>query len=221
MTLAEQINNLNRALELDTELPEGILVMNPFQDPVAFGLSKAFNDLYFSDNGKRILILGINPGRLGGGATGIPFTDPVKLQDICGISNEMKRVTEPSAGFIYDMIDTFGGPSVFYSRFLIQAVCPLGFMKEGINYNYYDDKELQRVVYPFILKSLKIICSFHVDTSVCYCLGMGKNFRFLQQLNEKERLFRKVIPLPHPRWIVQYRRRQYEEFIQLYLKALS
>jgi hypothetical protein len=221
MTLAEQINNFNRSLEFDRVLPDGISVMNPFQDPVVFGLSKAFYDHYFSDREKRVLILGINPGRLGGGVTGIPFTDPVKLKDICGISNEMKRVTEPSSRFIYDMIDAFGGPSVFYSRFLIQAVCPLGFLKEGTNYNYYDDKQLQRVVYPFILKSLKIIYSFYIDTSVCYCLGMGKNFRFLQQLNENEHLFRKVIPLPHPRWIVQYRRRQYEEFIQLYLKALS
>lgn len=221
MTLAEQINNFNRSLKLGTDLPEGISVMNPFHDPVAFGLSKAFNDLYFSDNKMRVLILGINPGRLGGGATGVPFTDPVKLQDICGISNEMKRVTEPSAGFIYDMIDAFGGSSVFYSRFLIQAVCPLGFMKSGINYNYYDDKELQRVVYPFILKSLRTICSFHIETVVCYCLGMGKNFNFLHQLNEKEHLFGKIIPLPHPRWIVQYRRKRYQEFIQLYLKVLS
>jgi hypothetical protein len=118
MTLAEQINNFNRSLELDAELPEGISVMNPFHDPTAFGLSKAFYDLYFSDNTKRVLILGINPGRLGGGTTGIPFTDPVKLHDICGISNEMKKVTEPSAGFIYDMIDAFGGPSSFTPNFL-------------------------------------------------------------------------------------------------------
>jgi hypothetical protein len=48
MTLAEQINNFNRALEFDPVLTEGISVMNTFKDPVTFGFSKSFNDLYFS-----------------------------------------------------------------------------------------------------------------------------------------------------------------------------
>ncbi len=39
----------------------------------------------------RYLILGINPGRFGGGITGIPFTDPIRLQNICGIENDFQK----------------------------------------------------------------------------------------------------------------------------------
>ena len=40
--------------------------------------------------------------------------------------------------------------SAFYANYFIGAVCPLGFMKDGKNINYYDDKKLQQAVTPFI-----------------------------------------------------------------------
>ncbi|MFI5224347.1 MAG: DUF4918 domain-containing protein, partial [Nitrospirales bacterium] len=64
-----------------------------------------------------MLILGINPGRLGAGLTGIPFTDPLKLQNICGIENTLPKKAELSADFIYTMISAFGGPEAFYKKF--------------------------------------------------------------------------------------------------------
>lgn len=220
MSFAQKVIRFNQSLELDIPLPEGVQVMNPFHDRQVVEISDKFYLKYFSDYSERTLLLGINPGRFGAGVTGIPFTDPVKLEGICGIPNNLKKISEPSAGFVYDMISAYGSPEAFYSRYFIHAVCPLGFTKAGVNYNFYDSKELEEAVTPFIIASIEKILAFPVSTNVCYCLGMGKNFRFLQKLNQTHPYFGKIIPLPHPRWIVQYRRKWYDEFIRLYRNTL-
>lgn len=221
MILANKINDFNKNLFLEVSLPKGVEVMNPFANNTTFQLAETFYNKYYSDNNPRILILGINPGRLGAGVTGIPFTDPVKLETNCGIKNDFQKKTEPSAGFIYDMISAYSGPDGFYSDFLIHAVCPLGFTKDGINYNYYDDKKLEEVVTPFIIGSLNKILTFDIKTDVSFCLGNGKNYKFLKKLNDTHSFFKKIVPLPHPRWVVQYRRKMYNEFIDLYLDQLN
>jgi hypothetical protein len=221
MTLAEKIINFYFNLKFEVHLPEGVEVMNPFEDIDVMSLTSRFYKKYYSDNRKRKLILGINPGRLGGGVTGIPFTDPVKLEKNCGITNDLKKVTEPSAGFVYDLIEAYRGANKFYSDYFIYAVCPLGFTKNGLNYNYYDSKNLEKAVTPFIVNSLKHIMEFEFAKDICYCLGNGKNFKYLSSLNEKYRFFKNIIPLPHPRWIVQYRRKKYDYFLDEYLKLLK
>ncbi len=221
MTLADQIIRFNHSLKLTIPLPEGISVMNPFENKSVDEISSSFYQKFYDDTKPRKLILGINPGRFGGGVTGIPFTDPVKLQENCGINNNLKKITEPSAGFIYDMIDAFGGTDQFYSIYLIHAVCPLGFTKNGINYNYYDSKILERELKPFIIDSLNKIISFGVETDYCYCLGNGKNYKSLRNLNETYAFFKSLVPLPHPRWIVQYRRKHYDSYIREFVAQLS
>jgi len=221
MTLAEKINNFNRRLELNAPLPENVEVMNPYSDDAVFALTVAFYSKFYADNKMRRLILGINPGRFGAGVTGIPFTDPLKLSEKCNIENDLKKSTEPSAGFIYDMIDAFGGPKTFYSKYLIHSVCPLGFTKNGNNFNYYDDKQLEKSMTPFIIESIEKLINLDIDNEFCYCLGNGKNFNFLNKLNDHKHFFKRVIPLPHPRWVVQYRRKKYDTFIQYYLEILK
>lgn len=93
-------------------------------------------------------------------------------------------------------------------------------MKDDLNYNYYDDPKLEKQVTPFIIESIKTIIGFGMDTSVCYCLGNGKNFKFLNKLNKEQKFFDEVVALPHPRWVVQYRRKRYNEFVGLYLEKL-
>jgi hypothetical protein len=221
MTFAEFVIEFNRTLEIDVLLPPGVVVMNPFTNEETVEISEKFYHKFYPDDNKRTLILGINPGRFGAGITGIPFTDPVKLEKNCGIPNTLKKITEPSARFIYDMIAAFGGPEAFYRNYFIHAVCPLGFKRDGVNYNYYDSKELEKAVTPFIIQSVEKILTFPVTREICFCLGNGKNFSFLNQLNDRHHFFKKVIPLPHPRWVVQYRRKRYDEFINEYLEKLK
>ncbi len=91
---------------------------------------------------------------------------------------------------------------------LIGSVCPLGFIKNGRNINYYDDKELSKIVEPFIVNSIKQLLQLPFKKDRCYCIGGKKNFRYLSKLNDQYNWFEKIIPLPHPRFIMQYRRKK-------------
>jgi hypothetical protein len=120
------------------------------------------------------------------------------------------------------MIDAFGGPEKFYSRFYISAVSPLGFTSTGpkgeeINYNYYDSKKLTDYLYDFIVESLKKQLEFGIARDKCFCLGTGKNYKFLLQLNSDLKIFDSIIPLDHPRYVMQYKSKQKQLYIDKYL----
>ncbi len=221
ITLADRIITFNENLEFSATLPPGVEVMNPFRDATVRRVSAEFYRKFFSDNHPRRLILGINPGRFGAGVTGIPFTDPVKLLEYCGIANPFAAKTEASAGFIYEMITARGGPEKFYREFLISAVSPLGFVRDGLNHNYYDSAELLHLTEPFIISTLRETLEWSIDRRFCFCLGNGRNYDFLNKLNSRMAFFGEIVPLPHPRWVVQYRRKKMQEFVRVYLDAFE
>jgi hypothetical protein len=220
-TVASRMLSFLGGLALDKRLPSGVKAMNPYLDPYTFGLCLTFYEKYYSDNTDRTLLLGINPGRFGSGTTGISFTDPIKLEKICGIPNTLQKKPELSADFIYMMIAAFGGPDIFYKRFLISAVSPLGFIKDGVNINYYDIPALQKALTPFIEESIKDMLDMGLTREKCFCIGEGKNFAFLDQLNKKHSWFGEIVPLPHPRFIMQYRRKKVKEYVEVYLQELN
>ena len=180
-----------------------------------------FFNKYFHDHNKRRLIIGINPGRFGAGVTGITFTDPIRLEKECGIQNDFKKRQEISSVFIYDMIRSYGGPSKFYSRFILSAVSPLGFLKHGKNINYYDNRKLAFALHDFITGNLKQQASIAGLSDKVICLGEGRNYWYLEKLNRELGLFDKIISLPHPRWIMQYRFRDKLNYIKDYKNILS
>ncbi len=119
------------------------------------------------------------------------------------------------------MIAAYGGPEIFYRHYFISSVCPLGFTHNGININYYDDKKLEKAVTPFIIKSIEQMLKLGTNRQVCYCIGEGKNFNFLTKLNEQQKWFDSIRSLPHPRFIMQYRRKRVGEYVEVYLKELT
>lgn len=221
MPYSRNILSFFKSLQITAQLPEGVEVMNPYQSEDAFSLCEKFYRKYYANSKPRRIILGINPGRFGAGLTGIPFTDPVKLEEECGIENTLDKKRELSADFIYMMIEAFGGKEIFYNQFYFGSVSPLGFTKEGKNLNYYDDPKLQKAILPFILNTIQTQIDFGLHTDVAYCLGEGKNFKFLNKLNADHRFFKKIIPLSHPRFIMQYRRKKVDLFIKDYLSKLN
>ncbi|MCK5703784.1 MAG: DUF4918 family protein, partial [Cyclobacteriaceae bacterium] len=56
---------------------------------------------------------------------------------------------------------------------------------------------------------------------VAFSMGKGQNFKYLKYLNKKYQLFDKVEPLPHPRWVMQYRLKRKAEFIHEYISKIS
>jgi len=201
--------------------------MNPFKEnPEVIAIMEQFYKKFYDDNGKRHLILGINPGRFGSGVTGIPFTDSKRLKAVCKIDYQGKETHEPSSVFIYEMIAAFGGAERFYKSFYINSVCPLGFtsVKEDgkeINYNYYDSPGLTAAVYEFIIENIRKQIALGVDTDTCFCFGNGKNEKFLRKLNEKEKFFKNIIALEHPRFIMQYKAMSKDVYIKKYVDAFE
>jgi hypothetical protein len=221
ITFADHILSFLKDLELNIHLPHDIEVMNPFKDKPALQVCSMFYKKYYDDNDQRSMIIGINPGRFGAGVTGVPFTDPIRLKKECGIDNHLQQKQELSSLFVYDVIHAYGGVKKFYGDFYITAVSPLGFTKHGKNLNYYDDKELQRDIKPFVIDCMNRQLEFGIDRKVAFCLGDGKNFKYVSKLNEEHKFFDKIIPLSHPRFIMQYKLKKKEEYIQSYLEKLN
>ena len=208
-------------LKPPANLPKGIEVLFPQQDKQVIEIVEKFFKKYFNDNHSRSLMLGINPGRYGAGITGVNFTAPKQLKENCGIDHHFKTSSELSAEFIYEMIREYGGVNKFYQDWFIGAVCPLGFIKNGKNINYYDDKKLEEAVTPFIIDCMNKLVDTDFNVERCLCVGGEKNFKFLSRLNEENKWFNQIIPLPHPRFILQYRRKQKDKYLHQYLMALQ
>jgi hypothetical protein len=155
LTQSYAILDFYKKLKPDFELPGGVAIMNPFTDQLAWELTTAFYNKFYDDNRSRQFIFGINPGRFGGGVTGIPFTDPIRLENECGIKNDLAKKPELSSLFVYEVVNAYGGAQKFYGDFFITALSPLGFTKDGLNLNYYDDKELLKDTRPFIINCIR------------------------------------------------------------------
>jgi hypothetical protein len=226
-TFAEKVISFFKELEYSGSLPEGISIMNPYRNnPQILPLITRFYKRFYSDNNARHLILGINPGRFGAGVTGLPFTDTKRLKEKCGLSVPDMETFETSSVFIYSMIDVFGGVEKFYSKFFISAVCPLGFTSvnaggKAVNYNYYDSKSLFTAVYDFMVENLKKQLDFGVEKDICFCLGTGKNYKFILKLNDDLKIFKAIVPLEHPRYIMQYKSKLKLEYIKKYIDTFS
>lgn len=221
MPLSDKILEYHFNLQSDLILPHGVQWLYPYRESETQKCMSAFYQKFYNDLGRRTLMLGINPGRFGAGITGVPFTDPIRLEHECGIPNAFLKRQELSSLFIYNVINAYGGCRTFYKDMYISALCPLGFIKDNKNYNYYDDPALTKVVEPFITAHLRAQIDLGVNTKRVFCLGQGKNYQYLEKLNNNHQLFKEIIPLPHPRWVMQYRLKRKEEYVQAYLAALG
>lgn len=221
MTFSDKTLHFLRDLHIDNKIPKGIDVMNPYQDEYTLELCRKFFTKYYNDQQPRTLLVGINPGRFGSGMTGVSFTDPIKLETICGIPNTFPKKPELSADFIYAMIKAYGGPDTFYKKYFISAVSPLGFTKDGKNINYYDDPKLQAAITPFVIKSINQLLAMGINKEVCYCIGEGKNVNYLNKLNAEHNWFNEIVPLAHPRFIMQYKRKHVDTYVKDYLMKLK
>ena len=212
--MSEDILAYYNSISPDWKLPKDVSLLYPFDDPNTKQAMRAFYSKYYKSSKKRWMILGINPGRLGAGVTGVPFTDPKILEQELKIKNPFPKKHELSSIYVYELINSFGGPRKFYQSFFVSSVCPLGFTKNGINYNYYDDKELYNKVEKHIIKYIEKQLSLPIRTDVAFSWGKGKNYKFLKALNDHHQWFDHIIPQAHPRWVMQYRRKSKDEIME-------
>lgn len=220
-TVAETIINFYTSLKPPRNLPEGVQILHPQSEEHVIDVVKAFYKKFYSDNNPRQLLFGINPGRFGAGITGVNFTAPRQLTQYCHIQHSLGNKSELSAEFIYDMITAYGGPEKFYSNFFITSVSPLGFVENGINLNYYADKELAAAIRPWIIETIRAQLEFAGSSRKCICIGEGDNYKYFNAINEEHHFFDRIIPLAHPRPIMQYKRKQKNTYIDAYLRSLD
>ena len=230
ISFAKKVLQFNDKLSLESfDLPAGFKIVNPFigdQKDKVKKITTAFYQKYYDDTQPRRLILGSSPARRGSAVTGVPFEDAKHLQKEAGIFIDKFYISRSSSEFIYDVIKKYGDCAKFYSDFYMNFVCPLGIVKinqkgNEVNCNYYENKKLQKALYPFIINSIRSQLDFGIDTSVCYCIGSSENFKFLSKVNKEHNLFRSIIPLEHPRFIMQYNSKRKDEFIEKYINAFK
>jgi len=220
MSFADRVIQFHHDLQPDWELPEGVEVLFPYKEQAAMQALTGFYRKYYDDDRPRISIFGINPGRFGAGVTGVPFTDPIRLAEVVGIPNEFKKRQELSSVFVYELIEAWGGPEAFFGVFYITSLSPLGFTRNGRNYNYYDDKHIQAAVRPYIIGHLREQMTMNISDQTAVCMGRGKNSTYFEKVNNEHGFFQNILTVPHPRWVMQYRRRRKQEYIELYLDRL-
>lgn len=222
MNLSQHILQYYQSLSIPfSNLPNSIEWIDNVFEPEVIDTMTTFYNKYYSDKKKRYLLLGINPGRFGAGVTGVPFTDPVNLEEKCQIKNNFNKRHELSSRFIYEVADAFGGPDDFYQQVYISSVSPLGFLKEGKNINYYDDKALQKLLWNWMKEQIEKQLQMGMQTDVVFSIGAGQNLKALKKMNYEEGWFNKVESLPHPRWVMQYRLKRKQEFIDEYLQKIG
>lgn len=207
-------------LSVPESLPDGVDVLWPFDKPEVKRVMARFYTRFFDDSGERVFLVGINPGRFGAGVTGICFTDPQRLAGDCGISHSLPGGRELSSDFVYRLISSFGGPELFYRRFYITALSPVGYVRDGRNLNYYDVKGLPEKLDSWMADAMAVQMKAGCDRSVAFSMGQGANFKQMQAFNQRHGFFDRVEALPHPRWVMQYRRKRLDEFLSLYRDRL-
>lgn len=229
-TFSNKVLEYNNWLSnINTNLPNNYELCNPFKDKKKTKIKEIttlFYNKYYNDFNKRYLILGSSPARKGTCVTGIPFEDANHLYKETGIMIDNFYINKSSSNFLYDVIKQYGGSSKFYKEFYMNFICPLGITNlndkgNKINANYYENKKLENALYDFIVESLKKQIALGINTSVCFCIGSGENFKFLTRINEEYHFFDKIIALEHPRFIMQYNSKNKDKYLNKYIEALN
>ena len=208
------------SLKPPKRLPKEISIITPYSKKEVNNAVQRFFIKYFDDNENRVFVFGINPGRFGGGLTGISFTDPVALREECEIENDLGDRQELSSKFIYRMIKEYGGVKKFYSKIFIMALYPLAIIKDGKNYNYYDSLKLYESLKTQIVSAIKKQIKFGADRRFAVCLGK-KNAKYFNEINKEHNFFEEIRVLHHPRYIMQYRSKKANSYVADYINALS
>jgi len=195
--------------------------IDPYHSPEVRRAMDAFYGTFYSDDRPRLFVFGINPGRFGAGLTGIPFTDRYALAHSCGIPTSLPQRQELSATFIHRVIQKWGGATPFFGGVYITAVCPLGLLSRGVNFNYYDDRAVLSELEPFLLVCIRRQIDFGARRQAAVVVGSGQNFRVLQRLNAEHGFFEELRAVEHPRFIMQYRRTEVDQYVSRYLRLFE
>lgn len=221
LSFADRLLHFLSSFPAPPALPDEVEAYNPYQDGTVADLMTQFGQKYYADQRPRVALLGINPGRFGAGRTGVAFTDPATLASVCGIPNNLPQHPELSSQFVYKVVEALGGPTAFYQHFYVGSLYPLVLLRHGKNYNYYDSKNLTIVLEPDIRASLRRqVDELGLVRTAAICLGRRNGLLF-EKLNKELGLFNEIHVLDHPRYLMQYKRRDLPTHVARYVEVLG
>lgn len=197
---------------IEQELQEqGTSILKGFVDNLKS--VEEFYKTYYSSHTERLVLCGINPGKLGAGKTGIPFLDFKSLSTILPHLN--KHDSELSAQFIMSIISHFGTKE-FFDKVYLTNISWFGFVKNGNNVNYYDLNEaLQLESISGFLDEMEIVQPRFV---VPLSEKVEKSLRQLMKIKSvKWRLAKRI---PHPYYYSNFPTRT-EEGKQRYIETIE
>lgn len=207
---SENLNRYTLNYEFKRLLNEnGISMLEGYLDQS--DIMDAFCEKFYSNQIPKIVICGINPGRLGAGLTGVPFFDFASLSKI--FPSIQRNDTENTAQFFFKVIEKIGVER-FFKYFYITNVSSVGYSKGKSNFNFNKlPDNLQSIVFSNFAKEIELI-----KPAKIIALGeaafngvesaLGKNNYRLEKLK-------------HPSWIMQYKRDEINFWVQAYADALS
>ncbi len=200
-------------------LPAGVEVLNPYLEPEIRRVVRCMTSKFYVDTPARLSVWGINPGRFGAGLTGLAFTDPWAVVHQLGISTSITGRREISAAFISDVIDAYGGPAEFYRDIYLGAVSPHGYVRDGVNMNFYDTPELRASVVPYAVTCMQKQIKAGLRTDVAVVLGSGALRKVVEREIRSAVGLEHVVYLEHPRFVMQYRRSQRGAYVDRYVST--
>lgn len=194
---------------------EGISVLTGFVENVKL-VREFYQTYYTKQNNNRVVLCGINPGRLGAGKTGVPFLDFHSLSRMLpGIRD---NDSELSAKFISTIIEKIGRER-FFEHVYLTNISWFGFTKGNKNINYYElDEKLQREFTNGFIKEMEMI-----DPKVIVPLSKDVKKSLIQLKKEKGLDVEIAQPLSHPYYYSNFKTRvelgieKYNEVIENYL----
>jgi hypothetical protein len=72
-----------------------------------------------------------------------------------------------------------------------------------------------------MIESLRAHIAAGCRADIAFCLGSGKNYDYLSRLNDEFRFFGQLVALEHPRFIMQYKSKDKDDYIDKYLRLLA
>ena len=187
---------------------EGICVLSDFLDHRH--VMENFWATFYPEGPPPQVICGLNPGRHGAGLTGVPFRDFKTLSKwMQGIN---RQDAEPSAQFFAKVVEAVG-VEAFFKRFYVTNISAVGYVRDGKNLNYHDLPEVAlRVVERNFMEEMASVQPTRI-------IALGKHpYATVGKLLSSS--VGDIAYLPHPSWIMTYRRREADDWLGRYIDAL-
>lgn len=192
-----------------------VAVLSPIATDERRAALAAFCAKFYNDDASRVFWLGINPSRVRRTSTGVPYTDGFALEEYCGIANPFEKRRELTADFFYRFVERYGGAERFYARHYPGAAFPLSILKKEKYSNYYD-KDLPAELIQSVPEMLQAQSQIG-NRGVLVIIGSGQNATVLRRLNEELNIFRNVLVVEHPRYIMQYKSADLEHYLDKFV----